>query len=422
VFSQSNYKPGLVVLDETDTVRGFINAKEWERTPRTIQFKTSADAEAREYTVADVSYFSVDGFFRYRRFTVTISMNEVSIYKSGVITGPAQKVTAWLKVVTDGGYINLYSFKDDLKQRFLMAPNASDTPVELYYEILKESGKVRVREGYKNQLTAVAILNNDLKQAKRGGVRKSELGTETALELKQNVVWTIKKTKYTEGSLLKAVSVINGTDTNTQAKTDVKRKSNSFFISTGLSINSLESSGGSVYAQNAKSDPHLFPYLGLGLNLYTRPEVEKLFFRFELMGNLAEFTNTSTEQYTTSSVTVSQTFRQKSVSLGVHIFYNFVNTEKIKVNLGAGARVNLSSYDNESYNAVIKYPTYDITAVLDQYGYHTTWFSFPVRSSVIINRRLEAGITYVPPVDVSKQGVFTNKVSAIQIGAAWHLH
>jgi len=40
-LAQSNYKPGYVVDLRNDTLKGFIDYKEWENNPKTFTFKSN---------------------------------------------------------------------------------------------------------------------------------------------------------------------------------------------------------------------------------------------------------------------------------------------------------------------------------------------------------------------------------------------
>src|ERR1700690_177057 len=82
--AQSNFQKGLVVMNNSDTLRGYIDQKEWTRNPSTVSFqKASDDHSPKVFTIKDILYFQVDGRESYQRFIGTISMDKVSLDNLG---------------------------------------------------------------------------------------------------------------------------------------------------------------------------------------------------------------------------------------------------------------------------------------------------------------------------------------------------
>jgi len=60
-FAQKNIQPGYIVNLSNDTVRGFIDYKNWDKNPDKIDFYTSAETAATEYQPVQLKSFAVSG-------------------------------------------------------------------------------------------------------------------------------------------------------------------------------------------------------------------------------------------------------------------------------------------------------------------------------------------------------------------------
>jgi hypothetical protein len=58
-FAQPNYLPGYIIDNNLDTIRGFINYRNWERNPEAITFITAMDHPEQLYLVTDIKQFAV---------------------------------------------------------------------------------------------------------------------------------------------------------------------------------------------------------------------------------------------------------------------------------------------------------------------------------------------------------------------------
>lgn len=60
--AQSIFRPGYIVGLKGDTLKGFIDVREWVSTPTSIKFKLSKDAENQKFAANDITAFSVTNF------------------------------------------------------------------------------------------------------------------------------------------------------------------------------------------------------------------------------------------------------------------------------------------------------------------------------------------------------------------------
>jgi hypothetical protein len=82
--AQVNLHKGYVVMNSLDTLRGYIDQKEWTRNPGTLSFyKSTDDGTPRDFGIRDIVYFQVDDKLAYQRYAVSISMDKVSLENLG---------------------------------------------------------------------------------------------------------------------------------------------------------------------------------------------------------------------------------------------------------------------------------------------------------------------------------------------------
>ncbi len=60
VFSQTNFVVGSVVTIQGDTLKGYINNREWDISPTTIEFRREGNESVQVYTIKDIISFDVN--------------------------------------------------------------------------------------------------------------------------------------------------------------------------------------------------------------------------------------------------------------------------------------------------------------------------------------------------------------------------
>ena len=103
-YAQSNYKPGYVVDLKGDTLKGFIDYREWHSNPNSINFKTTtADIKPHPYSAAEISAFTINKLETYIRYTGPVSMDATDVdhiaYSRDTSTSI---VTAFFRVLQKG--------------------------------------------------------------------------------------------------------------------------------------------------------------------------------------------------------------------------------------------------------------------------------------------------------------------------------
>jgi len=394
IFSsaQNNYKPGYVVTLKGDTLHGFINYKEWEKTPVQIAFKSNLnDLNNENFTTANARAFGVNGLEYFEQYTVNISRGQVAMatIKQGVDTSYVTN-KVFLHVVIKGPKMELFSYTDDIKTRYYVAETAENKPIELTYQIYYSRENISVVETQNRFRYQLAYF------AQKYNANNSELQRK------------ITNAEYNEDDLLKVVKVINGDVTKQQTskgKTGIE-----WFAGVGVTDNVFYFTGIIQFANNSST----YPKISGGMNLYLNKNTQDLFFRAEI--SLTENSHNFSSPLDASKSSYSlNNFSQRNVSVLPQVGYNIYNTERFKWFIIAGPSINLSSYGN-----------YYFTQNVDQVASTTEskfpdmvvkWVSFSVKTGVKLHKHIEIYAGYDSQSTVTDTYIqFAGKMSTYAAG------
>jgi hypothetical protein len=387
--AQSNYKPGYVLTTKGDTLRGFINVKEWDRNPKSISFKTAAgNNESRTLGVNDITFFKAENAETYQRYIGVLNTDPTNI--GNLSTGrDTSTVTdsVFLKVVQKGTNVTLYQYTDDKKDHFFIADNQRGTTfTELIYRIYYDEGKTVHENKYMGQLFNLA--------------QKYDVGSET---LKTR----IERSAYSYTDLADITRTINKTTEKEDALVTGKKKGTFFFASAGLNISQISSSLSDFDGSSAA----YFPRLAVGINILANPNVGKLVLRAEVAYTSNKFKNTKVTN--NGNETDTYAFNQNTLSVIPQLLYNFYNTDSFKFYGDVGVSFNISRYGNNLSH--IKTGNTDY-AYKNQYSLSSTWTAFPIKIGAVLNKKLDINIAYIANATFSQAVGYAIQVKAVQIG------
>lgn len=394
-FAQSNFQKGYIVNNNRDTLKGYIDYKEWRENPSSFIFKTSLDTETKTYTVENASAWSVEGFESYRRYEVDISMSKVSVDLLSV--GPDTSKTRsikFLEVLQTGKNAVLYTYTDGLKQRFYLQGRDDLIPYELSSQQYLNSNEDRILvkgTGYIRQLSALM----------------SKLAIGTVDDRKR-----LKYLPYDEKSLMKAVAVINEQQLpkSKGGSTGVR-----FFAGTGLNISQAIYKGSFVYAREGAINKSSYsPLLTMGIDILANPAIGKTIYRLEssLLMSKNEVTVNSAEM---NGSTAKHAFNLVTITFLPQVIYNFYNTKRLKVFGGGGLGFNYSMNSNNKTTTdgsfrskeVIMYQGIDLEKLS---------FSIPVTAGVVFNKRIEVSAGYAFSSAITDYSNFSITMRRYRIG------
>jgi len=169
-LSQSNFKPGYAVSLNGDTLKGYIDYREWLNTPKTIRFKADINGPEKKLSAADTKYFNVNNWESYGRYVGKISLDKNDeFFMLNERDTTFRHDTVFVKILQQGPNMSLYSFSDRIKTRFYYSDKDSPEPQELVYRLYYDSNVVTMNKGrtvnestYMKQLYNLAIKYNVL--------------------------------------------------------------------------------------------------------------------------------------------------------------------------------------------------------------------------------------------------------------------
>jgi hypothetical protein len=394
VNAQSNFKPGYVVGLKGDTLKGFIDYREWDKNPTDVRFKAATDnADAKKISPADVLAFGITGFEYYERYSLRISQGQTDVSKLaiGVDTGFLVS-NVFLQRIVDGGNLVLYSYKDDIKTRFFIKERTEAKPVELVYQVYLNPADVTQivnQPRFQNQLYLLAqkYKPNDNKLTGR-----------------------IELTEYDQPGIEAIINAINGIGKQTHRAGDAK--STRFFAGLGVRRSTANYEGNIALAEGATGKASFSPVAGFGFDLFVNPNVRRLLVRVELSFETAKYqTTTNTPFY------AQHTFDQFTGTLTPNIIYNFYNTDAFKFYMGAAASFNFSHYGYSTYRFALGSDP-NLTDVYTNYpNMANAWTRFTGKAGIVLNNRVDVYIGYSPySVVTDHYGNLSGAVNGAQLG------
>jgi len=358
VFAQSNYHPGYVVKANGDTVKGYIDYREWDYTPKSIHFKTNeADKNVTEFSSQAIKMFDITGMEHYISYMGLISMDKTSFpdLPAGLDTTKLLQ-TIFLRQVATGKHLTLYQQKDDTKSRFFITEKDGPITELKYSQYYSDDNTVAESTRFRGQL-AYYISRFDAND--------------------KNMVSFIEHAPFIESSLKKIVDRINGDSAGPIKKTD--HKGSRFFAGIGASYTQTDF----FYVNYVVSSYSASPRLNAGFDVFVNPNVQQLVLRAELSVNYANpnFTLPDGNLYR---------FRQYTAGFTPQILFNVYNKDTFKIYLDGGISFNFSAYANNKI-------TYPGSGAVERSPFQLEpyWASFPLQTGVIINKKLEFSLTYM---------------------------
>lgn len=344
IIAQSNFKKGYIVSLKGDTLKGFINFKEWTRTPAQIEFKPSLDKKTTHYsTVQNTQAIVIEGYETYERFVVSVSMNEIDYNKiEPNAISPDKSDTVFLKVISEGDRTNLYAYRDKLKERFYVLVSPQTIPTELEFKI----------ESRDNQLSSSPIFRIQLHQI------ASKYADYTP-RLKS----LIESASYSKNELKKIVDQMNTINEKEGQPQRNRYKRSRFIVGAGLNYSGITYKGpiiinangldinGNPASKDQTTTHSSLPVIYLGYDLFFHPAIQRSYLRTEL--SLTAFRSKATSLYKfplpyNEELVNNYDLLGVSVSLTPQLIYNIYNKQKLGMFVGSGLSLRYSFYPSQT--------------------------------------------------------------------------
>jgi len=393
-LAQSNYKPGYVVDLRNDTLKGFIDYKEWENNPKTFTFKSNLNqSQPQTYTNQTANAFGITGVEHYHKFTFSKSNSTTNIntLHVGLDTTRSSDI-AFLKVVVKGKKVSLYSFTDTIKTRFYITTDKNVNPRELDYYVfylVYNSNSYQTAYTFRDQLNE--IVSDD-------AITNPKLASK------------IKYAYYKESDLKAIAELING-------ETSVNTKQSGvsgirYFAGAGARFGKLETGGGATFFPEGTNASSTSAFLSGGLDILTNKYTQKFVFRAEI--------NLSKDHYiipptplngvgTTGEINIKQTNAQ----LSPQIIYNIYSTNKFKVFIDGGVGLNFSSYSG-SY--IMNFNNTSTIEKKDYPEFEKFYLAFNTKAGFVISNKIELYVSRGFSAPITQAQATPANVSYYQAG------
>ncbi len=393
--AQANYKAGYIVTLKGDTLQGFIDYKEWDRSPNQIDFvKQIGQATSDVYTPKNTKAFAINGLEYFEQHEVAISQGAVDLaHLSTRIDTNTKTNTVFLKILNKGQYVNLYRHTDDIKTRFYILDIVTNRVEELIYHAYytPNEDKIQYVKRFQFQLQYISQIHH---------IDNKQLGRR------------ILNANYSEDEIKKIISIINGGDSK-QYSTP-KLFATRWFAGGGFGISSVNFRGHTPLA-NALTSSTITPKIDFGIDLISNKEIQKIVFRGDLVLSVNSHDLLTTSMGTqTGLVTNEVNFTQYNITLTPQVIYKFYNTANFRAFVGGGISVNFSTYNR--YQLVSKYSGFPDRVTNNYPEFEKTWISFPIKIGVVMKSNFEFSFCYVPYTVITNDVDFSGAITSYQLG------
>ena len=158
-FCQGNPLAGYVVTNTGDTLRGFIDYKNWDRNPTRVRFKNTLSNNYLTYSPSLISSFSVAGEYYVSGITEIDKSPHRKLELNQFSRRQVEVDTVFLNLVVKGN-VSLFHLKDEnAKDHYLIQKRDSVIEELIYHRYYKNVGSKRVIH---SDLTYKSQLNNYL--------------------------------------------------------------------------------------------------------------------------------------------------------------------------------------------------------------------------------------------------------------------
>jgi hypothetical protein len=392
-YAQSNFQKGSLITNSGDTLKGLINYREREYSPKAVSFKANKDADTKNFSIKDISGFGVDNHVAYQRHFVNVSMSKISLnaLTFGMDTS-RRRDTVLLQVLRSGKHVNLYKFVDKIKTRYYVKESEAAEPLELIkqqYIKSMDSNVMVTKNYYVGQLLVL--------------LRKYNVGEQYNEDRLASI-------SYTADEIGKVISLINNKQ---EVKSNLKYVR--YFAGTGVNYSRTRYTGENTLASSdAKIKGSIFPMLTGGLDVFANPAIGKIIYRFELsvMKNKAEVSAASLNDFAAS---YKHTFDDFTIRFTPQVIYNIYNKPAFRFFIGGGAGLNFVNYSNNLFTSINAITNAE-TVVEDYLTFPKFNFSLHFSTGVVINKHVQLIALYSPASQISDYSYFALKTQRASIG------
>lgn len=327
--AQGVKKKGSIVLNNGETLNGWINYRNWEKNPKTIGFYKDSTGSITNYSKYDIQAVEINGLDSYVKAIVVKDARPITIdnllpsYIDSLITD-----TALLRVLVKGSRLDLYELMDD-KRHFFISETGGEMKELIYKVVAVGNDKFSTQKLFIDQLKAYMFES----------VNATDL-------LKK-----IDDANYAEKDLSLIVDGINrlsGT-VSYKAPTQSKKILTSFFAGVGGGYSNVKFEGDNPAFNRMQFSGGFSPFATIGMEISSPRNLQAITLRIE-----ASFSYTSYNAKGNSSInsTTRYELAQTNISPTASLLYNFIRKESLKLYVGISGAFNIASYSKNRYTQI----------------------------------------------------------------------
>ena len=397
--AQANFKPAYIITVKGDTVHGFIDYREWDANPASINFKSQLiDNKVKSLGVNDIIYFNIINAEQFERYAGPISTDITETNHIGEGKDTSTKITTvFLKVLQKGRNISLYSYTDAVKARYFVKDKTEPKPTELIYRVYRENKQGLNDNTYLKQLFALAQKYN---------------------VFSDSFQWSIEHADYNSPDLLKITSQINGNSKTEKATQKSDAESFNLFVSAALSSTTIKASS-DYKAAGGKDYTSALPALSFGINFFENPNTQKLVFRGELTVYGSHYKSLYNNQ-NTPYVPVNYSFNQLTIAFSPQILYNFYSSTSLKIYGAVGCSLTYYSYSNVIFGSQDGKTSGTNITENNPDGFSKYNTLVVIKAGVQFAKRWGIFADYITPAALSHDNYFQLNATTIQAGLAYY--
>jgi hypothetical protein len=170
LFAQGKYENAALILTSGDTLKGFIQNKDWKVSPKSILFKTQLSDESVRYDVSQISSFHLhDSNELFESATVAVDKS-ISSEQNADVTAVIPE-TALIRVLLKGE-VSLYHYGDTRDHFFVRRGQEKLTELVVEKKIVNKDGVsgIKITEKFKYTLSAVfddcPLINAEIQKSR----------------------------------------------------------------------------------------------------------------------------------------------------------------------------------------------------------------------------------------------------------------
>ncbi|MDO1451857.1 hypothetical protein Q0590_36650 [Rhodocytophaga aerolata] len=397
VLAQENFQPGWVVTQASqDTIKGYVDYREWEINPKQIYFKPADSEQKVTYTLLNCSAFGVEKGEFYKKAIITKYVQPIVSTQITIDTREeSQEDSVFLRCLVDGSLADLYELAENgKKQYFMETPQAGMQALRYYKTKNAQTGAIASLEIYKGQLQALVKENKKLTNE-------------------------LKVLAYTDTQLYKFFIKMNQL---TPQKATITKTKLVFWLGGGVSSIRPKFSGDLPnWDSRHKFDRSYGPLFSIGGDVESNRLQGRIFMRLGASYYANEYESLNNHE-SNNGGEFERSYQLSHRNYMVNFSLNggiLPLSAQSFIYIGAGVRYNLSTYPKNSIS-LTKLSTGVVTTRPGPEA-EKRWGQFFGQAGMRINRHLDASISYTFAGSFMNYNRFGVSIPAYQFGFIYRL-